>query len=100
MRRKQDARRVSGQLRSASGMSSKVVRDQDRIEAVVEVLGAGRLTLSVDSGGGYLLRACPEGDEAPARDLLAVGVIRADGIVAVHPREAPPSRTSPTEAML
>jgi hypothetical protein len=51
----------------------------------VEVPGAGRLVLRVDEGGSYSLRAYPEGDEAPSRDLLAVGVIHADGIVAVHP---------------
>jgi hypothetical protein len=76
---------VKAQLRSSSGRSSKVVKDREAIEAVVEVPGAGRLVLKVDCGGGYLLRACREGDEAPSRDLLAVGVMRADGIVAVRP---------------
>jgi hypothetical protein len=39
----------------------------------------------VDSAGGYSLRAYPEGSEDPSRDLLAVGVVKADGIVAIHP---------------
>jgi hypothetical protein len=45
----------------------------------------GRLVLDVDSEGGYSLRAHPEGSEDPSRDLLAVGVLKADGIVAIHP---------------
>ncbi|HEY6714352.1 MAG TPA: hypothetical protein VI055_19050 [Rubrobacter sp.] len=45
----------------------------------------GRLVLDVDSGGGYSLRAYPEGSDDPSRDLLAVGVVHADGIVAIHP---------------
>jgi hypothetical protein len=76
---------VKAQLFSSSGRSSKVLKDRARIETVVEVPGAGRLVLRVDEGGSYSLRAYPEGDEAPSRDLLAVGVIHADGIVAVHP---------------
>jgi hypothetical protein len=39
----------------------------------------------VDSKGGYSLRAYAEGSEDPSRDLLAVGVVKADGIVAIHP---------------
>jgi hypothetical protein len=39
----------------------------------------------VDSAGGYSLRAYPEGGEDPSRDLLAVGVVQADGIVAIQP---------------
>jgi hypothetical protein len=49
------------------------------------VEGVGRLVLDVDSGGGYSLRAYAEGSEDPSRDLLAVGVVKADGIVAIHP---------------
>jgi hypothetical protein len=41
----------------------------------------------VDGAGAYSLRACPEDNEAPSRDLLAVGVIRADGIVALRPED-------------
>ena len=43
------------------------------------------MVLDVDSRGGYSLRAYPEGKEDPSRDLLAVGVVKADGIVAIHP---------------
>jgi hypothetical protein len=43
------------------------------------------LVLDVDSKGGYSLRAYAEGSEDPSRDLLAVGVVKADGIVAIHP---------------
>jgi hypothetical protein len=43
------------------------------------------LVLEVDSGGGYSLRAYAEGSEDPSRDLLAVGVVQADRIVAIHP---------------
>jgi hypothetical protein len=85
-------RRLRAQLHSASGRSSKVINDREAIEAVVEVPGAGRLVLRVDSAGGYTLRGRPEGDEAEEaerRDLLAVGVVRADGIVAVHPEGGP-----------
>ncbi|HET9964237.1 MAG TPA: hypothetical protein VFQ10_02475 [Rubrobacter sp.] len=77
--------RVTAQLHSSSGRSSKILRDHTQIETVVEVAGVGRLVLDVDSGGGYSLHAYPEDGEDPSRDLLAVGVVHADGIVAVHP---------------
>jgi hypothetical protein len=76
---------VRAQLHSSSGRSSKILRDHTQIETVVEVEGVGRLVLDVDSKGGYSLRAYPEDSEDPSRDLLAVGVVRADGIVAIHP---------------
>ena len=76
--------RVRAQLHSSSGRSSKIIRDRTQIETVVEVEGVGRLVLDVDSAGGYSLRAYPEGSEDQSRDLLAVGVLKADGIVAVH----------------
>jgi hypothetical protein len=67
---------VKAQLHSASGRSPKVIKDREGIEAVVEVPGAGRLVLRVDSGGGYSLRGRPEGDEADeaaSRDLIGIG---------------------------
>ncbi len=76
---------LTAQLRSSSGRSSKIIKDHTRIETVVEVAGVGRLVLDVDGGGGYSLRAYPEDDEDPSRDLLAVGVVQADGIVAIRP---------------
>jgi hypothetical protein len=76
---------VKAQLHSSSGRSSKIIKDHTRIETLVEVAGAGRLVLDVDSKGGYSLRAYLEGSEDPSRDLLAVGVVRADGIVAIRP---------------
>jgi hypothetical protein len=79
--------RVEGQVRaqlySSSGRHSKIIKDHERIEAAVEVPGAGRLVLSVDGGGGYSLRGYPEGNEGSNRNLLAVGVMRSDGITAV-----------------
>jgi hypothetical protein len=77
--------RLRAQLHSSSARSSKLLRDHTRIESVVEVEGVGRLVLEVDSEGGYSLRAYPEGSEDPSRDLLAVGVLKADGIVAIRP---------------
>jgi hypothetical protein len=77
--------RVRAQLRSSSGRSSKLLRDHTQIETVVEVEGVGRLVLDVNSGGGYSLRAYPEGNEDPSRDLLAVGVVHADEVVAINP---------------
>jgi hypothetical protein len=77
--------RLKAQLHSSSGRSSKIIRDHTQIETVVEVEGVGRLVLDVDSKGGYSLRAHPEGSEDPSRDLLAVGVLKSDGIVAIHP---------------
>jgi hypothetical protein len=77
--------RVRAQLHSSSGRSSKILKDHTHIETVVEVGRGGRLVLDVDSAGGYSLRAYPEGGEDPSRDLLAVGVVHADGIVAIHP---------------
>ena len=76
---------VKAQLHSSSGRTSKIIKDHTRIETLVEVVGAGRLILDVDSKGGYSLRAYLEGSEDPSRDLLAVGVVRAEEIVAIHP---------------
>ena len=87
-------RQVRAQLRSNSGRSSKVIKDGEGIEAVVEVPGAGEVVLRVDSAGGFSLRGRPEGDEGDEgarQDLLAVGVVRADGIVAVRPEGGPPT---------
>jgi hypothetical protein len=87
-------RQVRAQLRSDSGRSSKVIKDREGIEAVVEVAGAGRLVLRVDSAGGFSVRGRPEGKESKEgeeagegtrRDLIAVGVMRAEEIVAVRP---------------
>jgi hypothetical protein len=77
--------KVRAQLRSSSARSSKILKDHTQIETVVEVAGVGRLVLDVDSKGGYSLRAYPEDSEDPSRNLLAVGVVQADRIVAVHP---------------
>jgi hypothetical protein len=77
--------RLRAPLHSSSGRSSKILGDHTQIESVVEVEGVGRLVLDVDSKGGYSLRAYPEDSEDPSRDLLAVGVVQADGIVAIRP---------------
>jgi hypothetical protein len=81
--------RLTAQLHSSSGRSSKLLKDRERIETVVEVLGAGTLVLAVDGSGGYSLRAYPEEGGDAGRDLLAVGVVRADGIVDVRPEGSP-----------
>jgi hypothetical protein len=78
---------VRAQLRADSGRSSKVLKDREAIGVVVEVAGAGTLVLKVDSAGGYSLRAYPEDVEEGGRDLLSVGVLRADEIVAIRPEE-------------
>ena len=78
--------RVRAQLHSSSARSSKIIKDHTQIETVVEVEGVGRLVLDVDSKGGYSLWAYPEDSEDLSRDLLAVGVMHADGIVAIHPQ--------------
>ncbi len=80
---------VRAQLRSSSGRSSKVIKDRTHVGAVVQVAGVGTFVLDVNSGGGYSLRAYPEGGEDPGKDLLAVGVVRADGIVALNPQRTP-----------
>ena len=79
--------RVKAQLHSSSARSSKILIDHTQIKTVVEVEGAGRLVLDVDSKGGYSLRAYPEDSEDPSRDLLAVGVVKADRIVSIHQEE-------------
>jgi hypothetical protein len=76
---------LRAQLHSSSGRSSKIIKDHTQIETVVEVDGVGRLVLDVDNAGGYSLRAYPEDSEDPSRDLIAVGVVQADGIVAIRP---------------
>ena len=78
---------VKAQLHSSSARSSKIIKDNTQIETVVEVEGRGRLVLDVDSKGGYSLRAYPEDSEDLSRNLLAVGVVKADRIVSIHPEE-------------
>jgi len=78
---------VKAQLHSSSGRSSKILKDHTQLETVVEVEGLGRLILNVDSKGGYSLRAYPEDSEDLSRDLLAVGVVKADRIVSLHQEE-------------
>ena len=83
--------RLKAQLHSASGRSSKVIKDREAIEVLVEVSGRGSLVLRVDSGGGYSLRGRPAGkeaSEAKSQDLIAVGVVRAEEIVAIRPEES------------
>jgi hypothetical protein len=79
--------RVSAQLHSSSARSSKILKDHSQIETVVEVAGAGRLVLDVDREGGYSLRAYPQNSEDLSRNLLAIGVVKADRIVAIHQEE-------------
>jgi hypothetical protein len=68
--------RLKAQLHSASGRTSKLIRDRERIEAVVEVPEAGTLVLSVDAGGAYSLRRYREkSDDPSAEDVLAFGVM-------------------------
>jgi HSP20 family molecular chaperone IbpA len=64
---------MRAQLRSASGMRSKVIKDRQRVEVTVEVPGAGKLVLIVDSKGQYILRTSSEGDEASAGAQLVTG---------------------------
>ena len=64
---------VRAHIRSASGRTSKVIKDRQRVEVYVEVPGRGRLTLCVDSEGRYTLHASPEGGEASASTTLATG---------------------------
>jgi hypothetical protein len=78
-------RRVKAQLHAPPSRRSKTLQDRTRIETVVEVAGVGKLVLDVDSAGSYSLRAYPERSEASSRNLLAVGVMHADEIVAIHP---------------
>jgi hypothetical protein len=82
--------RLEAQLRAVSGRSSKVIKDPDGIEAVVEVPGRGTLTLSVRRGGGYSLRVRPgpdaRGQDAADLSLVAVGVLGAEEVVSVVPR--------------
>jgi hypothetical protein len=46
-----------------------------------------RAQLHSSSGRSSKLLKDPEGSEDPSRDLLAVGVVHAEGIVAIHPEE-------------
>lgn len=82
-------RRLKAQLHAASGRTSKLLKDAGGIEAVVEVPGRGTLTLSVQEGGGYSLRARPETDvreqEVAGRNLVAVGVLGGEEVVSVVP---------------
>jgi hypothetical protein len=64
---------VRAQLNSASGRSSKVIKDRRS----VEVPGAGKLVLSVDSEGRYALRTSSNGGEASAGAQLASGELPA-----------------------
>ena len=64
---------LRAQIRSASGRSSKVIKDRERVEVSVDVPYVGKLILSVDSEGRYTLHASPEGGEVPASIRLAAG---------------------------
>ena len=81
--------RLEAQLRAASGRSSKLLKDPEGFEAVVEVPGRGSLVLSVQSGGGFSLRARAEtsdrGRESAGGALVAVGVLGDEGVVSVVP---------------
>ena len=81
--------RLQAQLRASSGRSSKLLKDPNGFEAVVEVPGRGALVLSVQSGGGFSLRARTEtdeqGQEAAVGELVAVGVLGDEGVVSVVP---------------
>jgi hypothetical protein len=72
---------VRAQLRSASGRSSKVIKDRERVEVSVDVVGVGRLLLSVNSEGQYTLRASPQGEQVTTSSSistpLATGQIHA-----------------------
>ena len=85
----ENTQRLQAQLRASSGRSSKLLKDPDGLEAVVEVPGRGALVLSVQSGGGFSLRARVEtddrGQEASGGELVAVGVLGAEGVVTVVP---------------
>jgi hypothetical protein len=86
-----ETKQVSAQLRTSSARTSKVIKDSESLEAVVEVAGRGTLSLNVDSGGGYSLRARPEREATPTKNLLAVGVLQSEGIVSVLPKDANPA---------
>jgi hypothetical protein len=74
--RRRHGHRLKAQLLSAAGRSSKVIRDHEAIEVIIEVPGAGRLVLSVDAGGSYSLRRYRQGDdERSAEEVLAFGVM-------------------------
>ena len=68
---------VRAQIRSASGRCSKIIKDREGVEVSVEVPGAGRLILSVNSEGRYTLHASSEGREGPAGTPLIVGKMHA-----------------------
>jgi hypothetical protein len=77
-------------VRTSSAKTSKVMKDRESVEAVVDVSGMGTLIHSVDSGGVYSLRTRPAGEATSSRDLLAVGVLRADGVVSVLSEDVSP----------
>ena len=85
----ENAGRLEAQLRASSGRSSKLLKDSEGFEAVVEVPGRGTLILSVQGGGGYSLRARSatgaDGDGAEEGALVAVGVLGSEGVVSVVP---------------
>ncbi len=68
---------VRAQIRSASGRSSKVIKDRQRVEASVDVAGVGRLILSVSSEGRYSLHALREGGEGSEGTPLVAGKMQA-----------------------
>jgi hypothetical protein len=78
---------LRAQLRSASGRSSKVIKDHQHVEAAVEVPGAGRLILSVDSEGQYTLRASPEGGEVATTSSGGISTPLASGEMGVAETE-------------
>jgi hypothetical protein len=85
----ENAGRLQAQLHASSGRRSKLLKESDGLEAVVEVPGRGSLILSVQGGGGFSLRARTETadreQEAVGGALVAVGVLGDEGVVTVVP---------------
>jgi hypothetical protein len=76
-KRRSHGYRMKAQLHSASGRSSKAIRDREAIEAVIDVGEAGSLVLSIDAEGAYSLRRYREksDDGRCAEDVLAFGTM-------------------------
>ena len=93
---RQRVRRVSAQLRSASGRFSKVLRDRDFVEARIDSLGSSTLVFSVNREGEYSLRIVARCGKGPAQEyFFLMGKVHDDGTMTLYPKDAPAIEYNP-----
>jgi hypothetical protein len=87
---RQRVRRVSAQLRTASGRFSKVLRDHDFVEARLAPSGSSTLVFSVNRESEYSLCLIAKAEKGPAQEYyFLMGKVHDDGTMTLYPKGAP-----------